>query len=174
LLEKDYLNQADREAGRFRAFLLTSVKHMLLHEAERARALKRGAGRLPIALDADQAETACSDAISPVGDPERAFERKWALTVVQRALSRIRQEFALDGKSRHFEFLKGFLTGDAPSLPYREVATALDMTEPAVKMAVLRLRKRYGQAMRQEVAETVDSDDRVDDEIRHLLTVLTS
>jgi RNA polymerase sigma-70 factor (ECF subfamily) len=174
LLEKDFLSDARPEAGRFRAFLLTTAKRMLLHEAERAQALKRGAGRTPISLDVDEAEVTFRQAAAPGDDPERSFERKWALTVVQRALNRIREDFVSDGKARHFEYLKGTLTGTLPGRSYREVAEALEMTEPAVKMAVARLRKRYGQALRDEVAETVDSPERVDDEVRHLLTILAS
>ena len=169
LLEKDFLQTVTPEAGRFRSFLLASLQNLLTDERRRELALKRGRGSAPISLDVASAER-----LGPSEDrtPETIFERRWAATVLERALERVRQDSRRQGKSERFERLKGFLAGELPAPRYDEVAAELGITEEAVAVAVHRLRKRYGVALREEIGRTVASPDEIEDEIRHLLGVL--
>ena len=171
LLEKRYLESVEPGAGRFRSFLLVSLKHFLSKEREKARAVKRGGRAQVISLDGHRAEERY--AIEPVDrlDPETVFERRWALTVLERAMSRLQREFAEAGKQRRFERLHGFLAGEEPRAPYRQVAAELGMSEGAVREAVRRLRQRFGQLLRQEISDTVADPADVDEEVRHLLSV---
>jgi RNA polymerase sigma-70 factor (ECF subfamily) len=170
LLEKNYLASVRPSAGKLRSFLLVSLKHFLSNELDRAQALKRGGGVEPISLDAEAAESRYQIEAVDHLTPEKVFERRWALTVIDRVMARLRQEAA--DKVEHFDQLKVFLTGEEPLTPYRQVAERLRMSEGAVKMAVHRLRHRFGEVLRQEIAETVQGDAEVDLEIRHLLTVV--
>jgi RNA polymerase sigma-70 factor (ECF subfamily) len=174
LLDKGGLQDLKPAAGRFRSFLLASLKNLLADERAREQALKRGAGRRPIRLDLDTAENAAR--LEPVENltPDLIFEKRWALTVLHRVLGQLREEFAREDNAQRFERLKGFITGEQPTPPYRQVAHDLEMTEEAVKMAVHRLRKRYGKILRAEIAQTVSRPEEVDDEIRHLLSALRS
>ncbi|MEJ2581325.1 MAG: sigma-70 family RNA polymerase sigma factor [Acidobacteriota bacterium] len=168
-LEKDYLADVDPEKGRFRSFLLTSLRHFLSHERIRSRALKRGGGTLTLSLDTDVANERYLQEPATGRSPEDVFERQWALTVLGEALGRLRQEASTEDRRRKFELLKPYLTGEEPSRPYREVVEELGMTEMAVRKAVHRLRRRFGQVLRDEVAETVADEEVIDDEVRHLL-----
>jgi RNA polymerase sigma-70 factor (ECF subfamily) len=170
LLAKEFLAGVDREKGKFRAFLLASLKHFLANERDRSQAQKRGGGQIVIPLDARSAETRYQ--LEPSHDltPEKLFERQWALTVLELVLARLQAEFAAYGKQTVFEQLKPFLTGSRASTGYAEVAAKLGMTEGAVKVTVHRLRRRYRQLLRQEIAETVAGPDDVDEEIRHLFS----
>ncbi len=170
LLEKDYLASVRPSAGKLRSFLLVSLRHFLSNERDRARALKRGGGAAPISLDAEAAESRYQIEAVDHLTPEKVFERRWALTVIDRVMARLRQEAA--DKVEHFDELKGFLTGEEPQTPYRQVAERLAMSEGAVKTAVHRLRRRFGEVLRSEIAETVENDAEVDLEIRHLLTMV--
>ena len=172
LLEKEFLSDLHPEFGRFRAFLVVSVRHFLSNELDRERALKRGGGQVPIALDVDTAEGRYR--IEPVDSltPEKLFERRWAMTVLERALERLRAESERAGETARLDRLKAYLTGDEPASSYRAAAAELGMTEPAIKTAVHRLRKRFGEHLRAEIAETVAGPDQVDGEVRHLLSVL--
>ncbi len=172
LIEKGYLEDFDPSLGRFRVFLRASVKHFLSKEREKARAWKRGGHTQIISLDAEEVEGRYR--LEPVDrlTPEEIYERRWALTLLERVLGELRQEFEGEGRARDFEQLKGFLTGEEPRLPYREVAAALSTSEAAVKTSVHRLRQRFGHLLRQEIAETVAGPDEVDDEVRHLLGVI--
>ena len=172
LLEKDYLKDVQPSAGRFRAFLKVSIKHFLSKERVKAHALKRGGRARVISLDADDAEGHYR--FEPVDrlTPEEIFERRWALTVIERVLGKLRQEFSQTGKEEEFDKLKAFLTGEEPRTSYREVAAELGTSEGAVKASVHRLRGRFGKLLREEIAETVANPDEVDDEVRHLLQVI--
>jgi len=172
LLEKDYLGDIRPREGRFRAFLLVSFRHFLSKERERSRALKRGGGAVPLSIDAARAEA--WHAAEPVESctPEAVFERRWALTVLERALDRLRREATDAGRGGQFELLHGHLTGREPHAPYREVAAELEMSEGAVKVAVHRLRQRYGRLLREEIAATVAEPEQVEGELRHLLAVI--
>jgi len=172
LLDKHALRVADPKQGRFRSFLLAALKHFLANERDRIRAKKRGAGRRALSLDFDDAED--KYALEPIDrlSPEKLFERSWALTVLQQVMARLQDEMCSTGKQKLFEHLKAYLTGDIASVSYSQMADRLDMTEGAVKVAVHRLRKRYRQLLREEIAQTVSSEDQIQQEIRDLLTAL--
>jgi len=170
LLEHDWLADVDQNKGRFRSFLLASMKHFLANEWDRDRAKKRGGGRSPISLDALTAESRY--AMEPAGaeTPETIFQRRWALTLLEQVMTRLRGEFTAAGKAEIFDELKAMLTGD--KTPYAEVGQRLGMNEGAVKVAVHRLRKRYRDLIREEIAQTVESDGEVEDELRDLMSAL--
>ena len=165
LVGRDFLSNVDPSKGRFRSFLLSSMRNFLSHEWHKEQAQKRGGGTPTLSLDVDRAERQFQ--LEPVDSltPEQIYERRWAVTVMQRAMARLRQE---SDDPERFETLQSYLTG-GDAVPYKDVAAELGMTEGAVKTAVHRLRQRYGQCLRAEIAETVGSDDEVDDEVRHLL-----
>jgi len=172
LLEREYLRVADPGRGRFRSFLLASLNHFLANEWDRARAQKRGGGRRAIPMDVADAESRYS--LAPADDltPERLFERRWALTLLDLVVAQLQQECVREGKERLFDRLKGFLGGAAAGAPYSQAAADLGMTEAAVKMAVHRLRRRYRRLLRAQIAQTVASPEEIDDEIRHLFNAL--
>ena len=174
LLDKGGLGLADPKRGKFRSFLLASLKHFLSNERARARAKKRGGGKKVLSLDFENAES--QYALEPRDElsPEKLFERSWALTVLDRAMARLQDEAVSTKKQKSFERLKSYLTADKGSAPYRDAAVELDMTEGAVRIAVHRLRKRYRELLRDEIAQTVTSDDQIDEEIRDLFTALGS
>ncbi len=173
LLEKDYLKDVDPSLGRFRAFLKVSLKHFLSKERDKAQALKRGGQARVISLDGQDAEARYR--FEPVDrlTPEDVFERRWALTTIERVLGKLREEFSEAGKEEEFQSLKGYLTGEEPKIPYQNAAEELGISEGAVKASVHRLRQRFGRQLRQEIAETVADPQEVDDEVRHLLQVIT-
>jgi RNA polymerase sigma-70 factor (ECF subfamily) len=172
LLEKGYLDDYDPERGRFRVFLMSSVRHFLSKQREKALAWKRGGRAAVVSLDADEVEGRYR--FEPVDNltPEQVFERRWALTVLERALARLRREQEDADRGREFGHLEGFLTGQGADASYREVAEQLGTTESAVKSSIHRLRQRFGQLLRAEIAETVSSPAEVDDEVKHLLGVI--
>lgn len=172
LLDKDYLASVDPGAGRFRWFLLASLKHFLSNERDRQRAKKRGGGQLHVSFDAATAESAYLEERTERITAETLFELRWARTVIERAKQRIAREFESRGKRRLFELLRGHLTGDDRDLPQDAVARELEMREGAVRVAVHRMRQRFGELLREEVAETVSHPSEVDDELRYLLRVL--
>jgi len=173
LLDRHYLAQADPRKGRFRNFLLVAVKHFLANEWDRARAVKRG-GRLTFisldqgAGDGDPWEVAAGES------PDQAFARAWALTFLERVLARLRDELGREEQRAQFDELKGFLLGDPSAPPYAQVAAKLDTTEAAIKMAVQRLRRRFAEVLREEIAHTVVGPEEIDDEIRCLFAAIAS
>jgi len=172
LLEKDYLGDVDRSKGRFRSFLLAAVKHFLSKEWARAKTLKRGGGKTLLRIDAILAEDRYRREPEDNATPEKLFQRRWALSLLDRVLTRLSDEHKTPGKRAVFAQLQGFLTGDRDLLPYAEIAASLDMTEGAVKVAVHRLRGRYRTLLRAEIAQTVADPAEVDDEIRQLFAAL--
>ncbi len=174
LLDKNYLADADRRRGRFRSFLLASLKHFLSKQRDRARAQKRGGGRAPLSLDFASAESRYH--LEPAGEltAERLYDRRWALTVLEQVLGQLRNESAAAGKLPLFDRLKQYLTARADSRPYAQVADELAMTEGAVKVAVHRLRRRYRELLKQEIAQTVTGPEELDDELRHLFAAVGS
>lgn len=172
LLEKDILQSFEPTMGRFRSFLLGSLKHFLSHEREKSRALKRGGGATTLSLDTSSAETRYRIEPAETSTPEAVFEYRWALLVMERSLDRLRRESTGSEAAPRVERLAPVLTGQKPKIPYRDLAIELEMTEPAVRGAVFRLRKRLGRILREEIAETVSRPDEIDDEVRHLLRVL--
>ncbi len=171
LLEKDWLQAVERERGRFRSFLLGSMKHFLANEWDRANALKRGGGMLPIRLDDDSAEARyCHEPIDPAATAEQLYDQRWALTLLDQVMARLRDEMTAGGKAAQFEALKFCLTGDKSA--YAGVAQTLEMSEGAVKVAVHRLRDRYRALIRAEIGQTVADPTEVDDELRQLFAAL--
>jgi len=172
VLEGRYLDRADPERGRFRAFILTSLKFFVADEADRQRAHKRGGGVL-VPLEFPPGEERYQR--EPVSDetPERIFERRWALSVLDRVVERLRSEFVQHGRPEHFERLKVFLLGQSDA-PYAALAREMNTSEGALKVAIYRLRKRYRELFRQEIADTVADPAEVESEIRYLAAVLKS
>jgi RNA polymerase sigma factor (sigma-70 family) len=172
LIEKDVLRHADPARGKFRAFLLTSLKHYAANEHVRAAAAKRGGTHSFLAFDVDIAEGRYRSVPRDDLTPERLYDRRWALGVLERALDALRTEFRAHGRETYFDALHGTLTGDPDATPYREIGDRFGMSESAVKVAVHRMRRRYGELVRAEVADTVESDETVHDELRYLLAAL--
>lgn len=170
LLEKDALLTVDRTRGKFRSFLLASLNNYLANEWDRSRAAKRGGGKL-FSLDALDAEARY--AAEPVDEmtPQRVFERRWALAVLEQVLLRLKEEYTRRGQGKTFAALEHLLAG-GEAARYRQVAQRLGMTEGAVKVAGHRLRRRYRQLLREEIAQTVGDPALVDEEIRQLLASL--
>jgi len=171
LLAKHSLVDVAPEKGKFRSFLLASVKHFLANEYDRAAAQKRGGGQKVIALDALRADSRWR--LEPADEltPEKLFERRWALAVLDQVLTRLEAELAAAGKACQFEALKGFLTG-AGQGTHAQLGDQLGMSPGAVKVTVHRLRRRYRQLLREEIAHTVADPREIDDEIRYLLSCL--
>ena len=172
LMERRYLDDVRPEAGKFRSFLLASVKHYLANERRDAAALKRGGDRPPLSLDVDEAEGRYR--LEPADDrtPETAYERQWALTITRLAHERLRREMSEAGKREQHRLLVPFMSGDDPGRSYADVAAELETSEAAVRMAVTRLRRRFGRILREEIAPTVEDEAEIDDEVRHLLSVV--
>jgi RNA polymerase sigma-70 factor (ECF subfamily) len=173
LLEKDFLGSVDQGKGRFRSFLLVSLKHFLSNQRVRARAQKRGGGQNHLPLDFSDAETRVGFQPADNQTPERAFEKSWALTLLDQTLGRLRKEYSQRGKEEIFEQLKTTLTEGCGSVAYAELAARLGASEAAVKMAVLRLRQRYREVLRLEIAETVAEESEVEDELREVFRALS-
>jgi RNA polymerase sigma factor (sigma-70 family) len=174
ILEKQALQHADPERGRFRSFLLASLKHFMVNEYNRARAAKRGGGQLIATIDVSGGEGRY--ALEPRDDanPEKLFERQWALTVLERVQTRLRSATVRSGKAQLFEQLKDFVTGEETDIPYREAGESLGMSEGAVRVAVHRLRRRFKDLLREEIEQTVADPADVDDEIRFMLVTLAT
>ena len=168
LLEKRAIGQADPARGRFRSFLLASLKHFAANEREHNHAGKRGGGIPAIPLGVVDAEGRYQLEASSNETPDRIFDRRWASTLLAQALSRLEAETSESGRRSLFEGLSIYLTGDRPDLSYAETATRLGMSEGAVKVAVHRLRRRFRDLVRDEIAQTVATPEDVDDELRHL------
>ena len=174
LLEKKYLRLADPDRGKFRAFLLKSLKHFLVSEWEKARTQKRGGGQCVIPLDADIAESRYVAEPAQALTLDQVYEKRWAVTLIEGVLARLRESYASDGRLPVFEALKVFIWGDQATLSYAELAPNLGLTEGAVKVAAHRLRGRYREFLREEIAKTVATPGEVDEELQHLIAVLTA
>lgn len=174
LLEKNYLGDVVRERGKFRSFLLASLKHFLTNEWHKSRAAKRGGGCTMISLDDDEAEARYLREPADSMTAERLFERRWAMTVLERVLARLREVMVAEEKADLFEALKNHLSGAGEVLPFAEAGERLGISEGAARVAAHRLKKRYRQLLREEIAQTVVSPSDVDDEIRYLVRVLSS
>jgi RNA polymerase sigma-70 factor (ECF subfamily) len=174
LLEKNDLAAADPGRGRFRSFLLASLKHFLANEWDRARAEKRGGGRFVLSIDFRTAEERYRAEPSHDLTPEKIFERRWALMLLENVLARLHDESAQAGKMDSFDRLKGFLTGEQAAMTYGQLAAELNMSEGALKVAVHRLRRRYRELLRAEIEETVADPEEIDQEIRDLFAALGS
>lgn len=172
LIEKGDLGDADRSRGRFRSFLLTACQHFLANERDRVFAQKRGGGRVPLSIDVAAAEGRYERALAHSETPERLYDRQWCLTLLEGVLEAVRAEYAAADKERVFDRLKEFLTAGADAGSHADAAAELGMSAGAVKVAVHRLRGRYREELRRRVADTVDSNEEVEEEIRYLLKTL--
>jgi len=168
LLEKNSFASLDAGKGKFRAFLLASVKHFLANARDKAHTLKRGGGSIPLSLDWQTADTQFQVAATGEPGPDQAFDREWAVALLARVIERLQNECAADGKAKLFEQLKLFLTAGNDEPAQGEVAQALGMEAGAVRVAIHRLRKRYRQLLRDEIAHTLTDQAMVDDEMRAL------
>ena len=166
------MKDVDQQKGKFRSFLLASLKHFLADQRARDRAQKRGGGKALISLDAQTAETRYLLEPRDNLTPERIFERRWALTLLEQAMMRLREEFALAGKAAFFDELKNFMTAEKDSATYAEAAARLSTTDAGVKMSVQRMRRRYRELLRAEIAHTVAGPEEIDEELRYLAAAL--
>jgi len=173
LLEGHKLGQVRREKGRFRAFLKTALHNYLADERAKAHTIKRGGGVPAFSLDAAAAEKRYELEPADPSDPEKMFERRWALALLERVLARLEAECKESRHPERFEQLRVYLLGDPSAGSYAEVAERLGMSEGAVKVAVLRLRQRYRELFHEAVADTVGSDGEVGDETRHIFAILS-
>ena len=175
LLSKNYLQAADRTKGRFRSFLLTALKHFLCNERDRAMAKKRGGGQTVLSLDAPLDETGATIEVREDESPATLFEQRWAATLFRRAEQRLRADYASQGpaKAALFERLSAFLEGETRWGAYAGVAKDLGLTNAAVAMAVHRLRHRYAEVLREEVADTLVNPTaaEIEEELQHLFTI---
>ena len=174
LLSKNYLNDAQPNHGRFRSFLLAAVKHFLANERDKVQTLKRGGGIVLHSLDWQRGEDRFQ--LEPVDNvtPERLFEREWALALLDRVLERLTTEQQAAGKQAQFEVLSDFLTHDRTAVNYAAAAERLQTSEDAARVAAHRLRKRYRQLLRDEIAQTTQSPEEISDELRCLFAALRS
>ncbi len=172
ILEHDLIAMADPTRGRFRAFLRTVCARQLSDHRDRQNAAKRGGGRSPLPIDSCDAERRYAREPAHELTPERIFDRTWALTLLSRVVERLRREYDDAGRSDRFERLLVILTRDPASDSYSEIARRLDMTEGNLRVALHRLRRRYGLLLREEIAATVGDQAQIDDEIRALFSAL--
>jgi RNA polymerase sigma factor (sigma-70 family) len=172
MLEKGYLSRIQRGSGKFRSFLLTVLRHFLADRHDRARAIKRGGGKKRLSLDFQNAESRY--ALEPAHDlsPEKVFERSWALTLLKKTMDRLETESVNMSKGELFDSLKVYVCGDKAGIPYRDLASKLNMTEGAVKVTVHRLRRRYREVLRDEIAQTVSTAEQIEEEIQDLCAAL--
>jgi DNA-directed RNA polymerase specialized sigma24 family protein len=172
LIERRNLGSVDRRLGSFRSFLLASMNHLLANEWDKARALKRGGGCQIISLDRELAEGRFIQEAGTDTSAEKLFDRQWALTLLDRALGKLRAEFEAGGKLPQFESLKVYLSEVAGAGDYAAVADRLGLEAGGVAVAVHRLRLRYREIVREELAQTVDTATELEAEMRHLLASL--
>jgi len=174
LLEKETFKQVDRQKGRFRSFLLAALTNFLNNEWDKRQTLKRGGRCQFISLDETDAEGRYQLEPVDTGTPEKLFERRWALTLLEQVRARLKQEYVSNGKAELFSKLEPLITGDIAPGRYAELALALKMKEEAVRMALSRMRRRFGELLRNEIAQTVLTPTDVDDEIRYLLAAVAN
>lgn len=172
LLERNFLDDVKQERGRFRSFLLTALVHYLSKQRERQQAQKRGGDRRILSLDFDAAENRYQDEPFHEVTAEQLFEKRWVLTLLDRVVATLRSEYACTGRSELFDCLKVYLTGEQPPESHREVAARFDMTESAVAVTVHRLRRRYRDLLRAEIARTVADPETLEDEIHSLFSTV--
>jgi RNA polymerase sigma factor (sigma-70 family) len=171
LLAKDYLRTVDREKGRFRTFLLVALKRFMANEWDRAHARKRGGFQPVVSIDQELAESRFAAEPTHNLQPDVLFDRQWAMTLLARTLTRLQEEYTATGRASLFEHLQSCVVKDETALPYAEIAARLNLTEAAVKVAVHRLRVRYREILRAEIADTLASPEEAEEELRHLFSV---
>jgi RNA polymerase sigma-70 factor (ECF subfamily) len=173
LLEKESLKQVDRQKGKFRTFLLTSLTNFLANEWDKKQTLKRGGKQHIISLDENAAEARYQCEPIDWGTPEKMFERRWALTLLHQVLDQLKTEYARSGKAESFEKLEPFITGEMTIGSYERLAVELAMKEETVRVAVSRMRRRFGELLRREIAQTVSDPVEIDMEIRDLFAAIS-
>jgi RNA polymerase sigma-70 factor (ECF subfamily) len=173
MLEKDYLKVVQREKGPFRAFLLMAFKRFIANSRSSQKRIKRGGGQDPISLDSQMAERLYREDDGSHISGEELYDRRWALAFLEQTIGRLRQEFDAAGKAVEFETLKPCLAAARGNIVYADVAARLATTEAAARVAVHRLRKRFRQLFREQIAQTVVNEAQLDDELRHLLSALS-
>jgi RNA polymerase sigma-70 factor (ECF subfamily) len=172
LLAKHWVGMADPERGRFRSFLLAALNHYLANEWNRARSAKRGGGQLHFSLDTASGERLYGQEIGRDLNAEEIYERNWALRFLEQVRARLREEYAAKGKADRFEVWERFLPGEECPVSYAQAAAQVGVPEGTFKSDVHRLKRRYGELLREEIAHTVSDPGEIDDELRHLITVL--
>ncbi|MBI3416304.1 MAG: sigma-70 family RNA polymerase sigma factor [Verrucomicrobia bacterium] len=173
-LEKNYLEGLSAERGKFRAFLLASLKHFLANEWDKSQRQKRGGGVQHLSLDWQSADERFHLDPPDPSSPDKIFDREWALALLERVVIRLRDECAAEGKAKLFEHAKGYLMVGEKMIPYADAARQLGLDEGAVRVAVHRLRKRYRELLRDEIAQTLDDPAQVAEELRSLQAALAS
>ena len=173
LLEKNTLAAITREKGKFRSFLLASLNHFVVDEWKKARARKRGGGQI-VSLDVEDAETRFRREPIDRLTPEKLFEQNWAHALLDTVFRRLQAEYEAEDRGALFNELKSSLTGARSSVPYAELATRLNLAENTIKTSVHRLRRRYRELLREEVAHTVTSTDEIEEELRALFRAVAS
>jgi RNA polymerase sigma-70 factor (ECF subfamily) len=171
-LEKEYFGWADPARGRFRSFLLASLKNFLAEQHRQAGRLKRGGGKTLVSWDAASVEERYVAEPKDEATPESIYEKRWALTLLENVLSRLGEVLTSAGKQRVFAGLKNHLWGEQGGESYAVIAARLEMTEGALKVAAHRLRQRYRELLREEVAHTVARPEEIDDELRYLIAII--
>jgi RNA polymerase sigma-70 factor (ECF subfamily) len=172
MLEKHYIQDVGPEKGKFRTFLMVCLKRFLANEWDRATAQKRGGGRAHLPIDFESAQSRYSLEPAHEMTAQKIFDRRWALTVLERTIAGLSEDFQRAGKQQHFDALNVYLLGESGAPPYVEIAKRLNTTEGAIKVAVHRLRDRYRHRLRQEIAQTVSAEEEIDQEIKDLFAAL--
>jgi RNA polymerase sigma factor (sigma-70 family) len=173
LLEKDYLRAADREKGRFRTFLLVALKRFLANEWDRARTQKRGGGSVAVPFDSTFAESRYATEPAASQPADREYEHRWAMTLLEQSMARLRVEYERAGRVAEFEQLKEYLTAERGTIPYAAIAATLKLGESGARGAVHRLRRRFRELFRTQIADTVSDPAAVEDEVRHVVAALS-
>lgn len=173
LLQKHVLQSADQSRGRFRSYLLATLNHFVNNEYRKDKAIKRGGDKTILSLDFSDADKRFEDSRSLQETPDRLFLKQWALRILELSIESLGRQYNELGKARHFELLRQYLSPGC-EIPYADVGKQLNMQEGSVKVAVHRLRQRYGQELRLQIAQTVESPDEVDDELNQLFAALGS
>jgi DNA-directed RNA polymerase specialized sigma24 family protein len=173
LLEKNFIANADKDRGRFRVFLLMACKRFLINEWRKSCAVKRGGGRRPLSLDFDSVELKYSHVAVDAATAEQLYDQQWAVALLERTLERLRDDYCERDQLQQFEAFKPLLSGSTNKSDYLEAGRALGMSEAAAKVASHRMRKRYREFLRAEIADTVEGPQRIDDEIRDLFAALS-
>jgi RNA polymerase sigma-70 factor (ECF subfamily) len=172
LVSKQSLSGLQRDGGKFRSFLLRSLDNFLANEWDRAQAQKRGGGQRPLSLNVEEGEARFALDAPDAETPESLFEKRWAFTLLEHVTGQLREEHTEANKRELFDQLRPHLQGDRSGPAYATVAAQCGMSEGAVKVAVHRMRHRYGELLWQEIARTVSSPAEVDDELRYLISVV--
>jgi RNA polymerase sigma-70 factor (ECF subfamily) len=173
-LEKNYLAGLQHEKGKFRAFLLAALKHFLANEWDRARSQKRGGGIVRLSLDLHSADTRFQTSVADHLSPDRLYDRAWAITLLERVISRLRAENVVDGRGQQFESLKPFLSVGRGEIPYSATAKLLGLSEGAIRVQVHRLRQRYRALLREEISQTLSDPTKADEEMQSLFAAFSN